>query len=176
MNMNDVIFILLCWLLVDLPNSLSLHNTQYDNNSSHHYHHHHHHYHQLITRHICNHVQQDDLVLYIPFVLTHITCRLNARVLPDNKNTKANKTSTVHIPLTSIPADLEIGLPNPVDVKFNIYNQHALDNREEDYSPEDKPTNQERMQLMRIAQDVLPEVLITGVSNKDDLKLIRRFR
>ena len=71
---------------------------------------------------------------------------------------------------------MEIGLPNPVDVKFEIYNQYAVDSREEDYCPDDKPTNQEYLQLMRIAQNVFPEVLITGVDNKDDLKLIRRFR
>lgn len=49
-------------------------------------------------------------------------------------------------------------------------------NTVEDYSPDDKPTNEERMRLMRIAQQVLPEIIITGDRKEDELKLIRRFR
>ena len=54
---NDILSILLNELFVHLPPSLY---------EFHHHHHHHHHYHQLITRHIRNIIQQDDLVLYSP--------------------------------------------------------------------------------------------------------------
>lgn len=103
--------------------------------------------------------------------------RVNACILDYNKSAEMPDSATMWNDFDSVYYDGEVAVTNPVDIKFNMvriinYNHKQMKEAgRRYYSVENKPTNEERMYLLRLLNTVLPEDL-----KDEDRTLIWTYR